>query len=83
MPVVPPDHPDTDLLAQLVSCYWVAAAAARAVGRDPDRLPACTRLPARYRGGYAAGKYSNRARSMNMRPANSASSPAHPAATLA
>ncbi len=39
LPVPPPDHPDTDLLPQLVSFYLAAEAAALASGRDPDRPP--------------------------------------------
>lgn len=39
LPTVAADHPDTDLLAQLVSFYLAAEAAARARGRDPDHPP--------------------------------------------
>ncbi len=39
LPTVAPDHPDTDLLPQLVSFYLAAEAAARARGRDPDHPP--------------------------------------------
>jgi glutamine---fructose-6-phosphate transaminase (isomerizing) len=39
LPVVKPDHADTDLLPQLASFYLAAEAAAVARGRDPDRPP--------------------------------------------
>jgi glucosamine--fructose-6-phosphate aminotransferase (isomerizing) len=39
LPTVPPDHPDTDLLPQLVSFYLAAEAAARCRGADPDHPP--------------------------------------------
>jgi glucosamine--fructose-6-phosphate aminotransferase (isomerizing) len=39
LPVVAPDHPDTDLLPMLVSFYLAAEAAARARGLDPDHPP--------------------------------------------
>ncbi len=39
LPTVAPDHPDTDLLPQLVSFYLAAEAAARALGYDPDHPP--------------------------------------------
>lgn len=39
LPTLPADHPDTDLLCQLVSFYRAVEAAARARGRDPDHPP--------------------------------------------
>lgn len=39
LPTLAPDHPDTDLLPQLVSFYLAAEAAALARGRDPDNPP--------------------------------------------
>jgi glucosamine--fructose-6-phosphate aminotransferase (isomerizing) len=39
LPTLPPDHPDTDLLVQLVSFYLAAEAVARARGHDPDHPP--------------------------------------------
>lgn len=39
LPTVQPDHPDTDLLPQLVSFYLAVDEAARARGRDPDHPP--------------------------------------------
>jgi glucosamine--fructose-6-phosphate aminotransferase (isomerizing) len=39
LPTLPEDHPDTDLLCQLVSFYRAVEAAARARGRDPDHPP--------------------------------------------
>lgn len=39
LPVVAPDHADTDLLPPLVSFYLAAEAAAVARGRDPDHPP--------------------------------------------
>ena len=39
LPTLPSDHPDTDLLPQLVCFYLAAEAAARARGRDPDHPP--------------------------------------------
>jgi glucosamine--fructose-6-phosphate aminotransferase (isomerizing) len=39
LPTLAPDHPDTDLLPQLVSFYLAAEAAAVAAGLDPDNPP--------------------------------------------
>lgn len=39
LPVLPPDHPDTDLLPMLLCFYLAAEAAAVARGRDPDHPP--------------------------------------------
>ena len=39
LPTLAAEHPDTDLLPQLVSFYLAAEAAARARGRDPDHPP--------------------------------------------
>ena len=39
LPTLPPEHPDTDLLPQLVSFHLAVEAAARALGRDPDHPP--------------------------------------------
>lgn len=39
LPMLPPDHADTDLLPPLVSFYLAAEAAAVARGRDPDHPP--------------------------------------------
>ena len=44
LPVVPPEHPDTDLLPQLVSFYLAAEAASVARGQDPDRPPGLNKV---------------------------------------
>ena len=40
LPALAPDHPDLDLLPQLLSFYLAAERVARARGRDPDHPPA-------------------------------------------
>ncbi|MCW3475351.1 SIS domain-containing protein [Limobrevibacterium gyesilva] len=44
LPVLPPSHPDADLLPALVSFYLAAEAAARRRGLDPDRPPALQKV---------------------------------------
>lgn len=44
LPTVPAEHPDTDLLPQLVSFYLAAEAAARARGHDPDHPPGLAKV---------------------------------------
>jgi glucosamine--fructose-6-phosphate aminotransferase (isomerizing) len=39
LPTLAPDHPDTDLLPQLLAFHAAAEASARARGRDPDHPP--------------------------------------------
>ncbi|HEX3349817.1 MAG TPA: SIS domain-containing protein [Acetobacteraceae bacterium] len=44
LPTLPPDHPDTDLLTQLLPFYLAAEAAARARGYDPDHPPGLAKV---------------------------------------
>lgn len=44
LPTVPPEHPDTDLLPQLLNFYLAAEAASRARGLDPDHPPGLNKV---------------------------------------
>ena len=44
LPTLPPDHPDTDLLTQLLPFYLAAEQAARARGHDPDHPPGLAKI---------------------------------------
>jgi glucosamine--fructose-6-phosphate aminotransferase (isomerizing) len=44
LPTLAADHPDTDLLGQLLSFYLVAEAVARARGHDPDHPPGLAKV---------------------------------------
>ena len=44
LPVLPAQHPDADLLPQLLSFYLAAEAAARRRGVDPDHPPSLQKV---------------------------------------